>query len=86
MNLPSTIFHILLATIAAGGLVIVLLVGQAGAQLAPQEKQLAIASLTSEINRAIQRRQTTPNLREKVVRRICECMFMYRVLGKWTGS
>jgi hypothetical protein len=53
----------------------------AGAQLTPQEKQRVIATLTSEINRTIQKYQSVPEIHDKVVRRVCECAFLLKTLG-----
>jgi hypothetical protein len=50
------------------------------AQLTPQEKQRVIATLTSEINRAIQKYPSVPEIRDKVVRRVSECAFLFKTL------
>jgi hypothetical protein len=53
----------------------------AGAQLTPEEKQRVVATLTSEINRTIQKYQSVPEIRDKVVRRVSECAFLFKTLG-----
>src|SRR5260370_21106695 len=50
-------------------------------QLTPQEKQWVVTTLTSEINTAIQKQQSVPYLRDKVVRRVSECAFLFKTLG-----
>src|SRR5438874_1844353 len=56
--------------------------GAADAQLTPQEKQQVVARLTNETNKAIQKYQSVPGLRDKVVRRVAECAFLLGTMGK----
>lgn len=53
-----------------------------GAQLTPQEKQRVVAALTNEINKAIQKYQSVPDIRDRVVRRMAECAFLLGTMGK----
>jgi uncharacterized lipoprotein YehR (DUF1307 family) len=50
------------------------------AQLTRQEKEQAITTLSSEINRSIQKQLSFPYLRDKVVRQIAECAFLFKTL------
>jgi hypothetical protein len=43
--------------------------------------QDAVTTLTSEINSAIQKQHDFPYLRDKVVRRVAECAFLFKALA-----
>jgi hypothetical protein len=49
-------------------------------QLTAQERQQAVATLTREINNSIQKQMNFPYLRDKVVRRVVECAFLFKTL------
>jgi hypothetical protein len=49
-------------------------------QLTPQEKEQAVTTLSSEINSSIQKQLSFPYLRDKVVRRVAECAFLFKTL------
>ena len=51
------------------------------AQLTSQERQQVVTTLTSEINSSIQKQVSFPYLRDKVVRRVAECAFLFRTLA-----
>ena len=51
------------------------------AQLSPQERQDVVTTLASEINSAIQKRDDFPYLRDKIVRRVAECAFLFKALA-----
>jgi hypothetical protein len=51
------------------------------AQLLPQERRDVVAALASEINSAIQKQHDFPYLRDKVVRRVAECAFLFKALA-----
>lgn len=47
-----------------------------------QNNQNRSTELATEINRAVQKRATSPDLKDKVIRRISECAFIYGTLSK----
>jgi hypothetical protein len=60
---------------------LVFITSGSSAQLSPQERRDVVATLASEINRAIQKQDDFPYLRDKVVRRVAECAFLFKALA-----
>src|SRR6266851_4762851 len=44
-------------------------------------RQQVVTTLTREINSSIQKQLSFPYLRDKVVRRVAECAFLFKTLG-----
>jgi hypothetical protein len=60
---------------------LVFITSGSSAQLSPQERQDVVTTLASEINGAIQKQHDFPYLRDKVVRRVAECAFLFKALA-----
>src|SRR5882762_4124505 len=61
--------------------VLVSVTSASSSQLASQERQQVVTTLTREINSSIQKQLSFPYLRDKVVRRVAGCAFLFRTLA-----
>jgi hypothetical protein len=62
--------------------VVLIIADHASAQLTKQDKQSIATTIATEINRAVDKHREIVDLREKVIRRLAECAFMFGAMSR----